>query len=163
MGKEHLSIEKILEHYSVSIDGVIVNKRTGYVRRHQITSKGYHVVLFNFGNGELRPMKVSRLVALVYIPNENNLPEVNHIDGNKNNDYYLNLEWCTGRENKEHAKKMGLVNSLYTGLEVNDILMIRNSVRRGIPWKQIYMDYKMKTGWWNFRDICRCKTWKELL
>lgn len=51
-----------------------------------------------------------RLVARHFVPNPNNLPEVNHIDGNKHNNYFLNLEWCTHRDNCRHASVTGLIN-----------------------------------------------------
>ena len=48
-------------------------------------------------------LSVHRLVALAYIPNPNDLPQVNHIDGNKNNNSVNNLEWCTNQYNCDHA------------------------------------------------------------
>lgn len=51
-----------------------------------------------------------RLVARHFVPNPDNLPEVNHIDGNKQNNYYRNLEWCTRLDNCRHAAATGLIN-----------------------------------------------------
>lgn len=44
-----------------------------------------------------------RLVALTFIPNPNNLPQVNHIDGVRNNNCVENLEWCTQSQNERHS------------------------------------------------------------
>jgi len=54
--------------------------------------------------------KVHRLVALAFVPNPNNYPEVNHKDGNKANNNINNLEWVTHQQNTQHAHKNGLVN-----------------------------------------------------
>ena len=51
---------------------------------------------------------IHRLVAIHFIDNPNNLPCVNHIDGNKHNNIYTNLEWTTHSENSIHAIKNGL-------------------------------------------------------
>lgn len=63
-----------------------------------------------YKKGDRRPTihSIHRLVALAYIPNPDNLPEVNHRDGNKRNNDVSNLEWNTRQENAEHSVRTGL-------------------------------------------------------
>lgn len=97
-------------NYQVSTSGKVRNKKTGRVLRHLILTKGYHGVrLYHDGNG--KTLKVHRLVAIHWIPNPDNLPEVNHKFGNKDLNGVDDLEWCTGKQNHEHKMATGLNKS----------------------------------------------------
>lgn len=53
-------------------------------------------------NGETKPMLIHRLVAMAFIPNPNNYPQVNHKDEDVTNNSVDNLEWCTGEYNRKY-------------------------------------------------------------
>ena len=94
-------------NYQVSKSGKLRNKSTGRVLKHLILTKGYHGVrLYHEGNG--KTLKVHRLVAIHWIPNPDNLPEVNHKLGNKDLNGVDDLEWCTGQHNQAHKMLNGL-------------------------------------------------------
>lgn len=83
------------------------NKYTVYLSK-QIGNNGYlHVGLTDI-NGIRKNYDVHRLVATAFINNADRLEQVNHIDGNKENNNYLNLEWVTRGENMKHAYNIGL-------------------------------------------------------
>ena len=69
--------------------------------------KGYATVGLS-KDGKQKVGKIHRLVAQAFIPNPLNLPQVNHIDGNKTNNNVLNLEWCDNSYNQKHAWAHGL-------------------------------------------------------
>jgi len=74
-------------------------------------SNGYYSYKYRSKLGKSSQEYVHRLVAMHYIPNSNeNFNEVNHISGKKNENFYLNLEWCNRKLNMEHASRMGLIN-----------------------------------------------------
>lgn len=84
--------------------------------------KGYYRVAL-YLDGKMKNKSVSRLVAQAFIPNPENKPCINHINGIKNNNQLYNLEWCTILENSQHAYNTGLttktpLNFVHTSKEV---------------------------------------------
>lgn len=68
----------------------------------------------NSKNRKQKIHKIHRLVAEAFIPNVDNKPCVNHIDGNKLNNNVSNLEWCTVQENTQHACRNKLERNWWT-------------------------------------------------
>ena len=90
--------------YEVSNWGNVRNANGDHISTHK-NSKGYlRVDLYK--NGTRTHKRVNRLVAEAFVSNPFNLPQVNHIDGNKLNNSYTNLEWVTDEENKAHRNRM---------------------------------------------------------
>ncbi len=72
-------------------------------------------------NGKYKTKQVHRLVAQEFIPNKYNLPQVNHIDGNKRNNIVSNLEWITPSGNIKHAIKIGIKTFDSISLKIKQI------------------------------------------
>lgn len=70
-------------------------------------SSGYTFVQLR-KNNKTKCLSVHRLVAMAFINNPKNKPQVNHINGNKKDNNVENLEWCTQGENNAHAYRNGL-------------------------------------------------------
>lgn len=92
-----------IDDYEITKEGKIFNKKWGRYVKPQPNGMGYLRVRIG---GKL--MFVHRLVAEKYIPNPENKPQVNHIDGNPKNNSVDNLEWVTQEENMAHAVRTGL-------------------------------------------------------
>lgn len=75
--------------------------------KNQISNSGYYRTKL-CKNQTRKMFSVHRLVAEVFIPNPENKPQVNHIDGNRLNNHVENLEWATMSENVLHAYETGL-------------------------------------------------------
>lgn len=74
------------------------------ILKQRISKHGYYTVSFR-----QKSFLVHRLVTKAFIPNKENKPQVNHIDGNKLNNNLNNLEWCSRLENMRHAFNLGLI------------------------------------------------------
>lgn len=111
--KGTLSMRKYIHNgketqYSVIEDGAIYNNDTKRWLKGQVSNSGYRSFYLSFEDGKKR-MYAHRLVAETYIPNIENKPEVNHKNGNKDDNRVENLEWVTSSENKQHGISLGLI------------------------------------------------------
>lgn len=127
--------------------------RKGSILKHHINNKGYHTVHLT-KNGIGKTFLVSRLVAQAFIPNPDNLPEVDHIDENKDNNCVSNLQWCTrqfnntrGIQSREGREKTSEFRMKKIGMydKNGNLLKIYKGIRMA----------ERKTGIDN-RNICNC-------
>ena len=75
------------------------------------TDKGYPSVDLRL-NGSRNNFAVHRLVAVAFVSNPSNKPQVNHKDSNRANNHYLNLEWVTHTENMRHSIDKGRLSPM---------------------------------------------------
>ena len=87
-----------------------VHHLKGRVLKPMVTKHGYEIVDLR-KDRKRKTSKVHRLVAIAFLDNPKNKPQVNHIDGVKLNNNLNNLEWVTNAENIRHAYKKGLINT----------------------------------------------------
>lgn len=86
-------------NYSASNTGKIRNDKTGKILKPRVNSRGYC-----YANINGKEYRIHRVVAECFIPNPDNLPQVNHKDENKLNNSVDNLEWCDNRYNNTYSK-----------------------------------------------------------
>ncbi len=123
------------EYFKVSNTGKVFSKRTNKILKLHLNKQGYVTLSTKIGgrNGTSHCLRLHRIIAEVFIPNTENKPEVNHIDGIKNNNSISNLEWVTHSENTQHSYDIGLrkrdigLNSSRAIFNREDILRIRES------------------------------------
>jgi len=109
-GEYFVSMEKLgFSKYKISNKGRFINLKNEIIQQ-TYTNDGYLSVKLVNDNGKRITNRSSRLVALIFIPNDDpeNKTEVNHIYGIKDRNYAEDLEWVTPSENQKHAYKIGL-------------------------------------------------------
>lgn len=108
----------------------------GKILRHNINGK-YKIRMVHLYDGVKRKaISVHRLVAIAFIANPDNKTDVNHIDGNRENNAVNNLEWTTHLENMQHGFRHGLINNTGTNHGNNvyseiDIQQVVNLLHQG--------------------------------
>ena len=102
-------MEKIIpgfEDYSIHDDGTVYSRVRNKFLKARFISGYPNVLLYKDKKGYNK--HIHRLVAQAFIPNPDNLPCINHINGIRHDNSLSNLEWCTHRHNMQHAWKTGL-------------------------------------------------------
>ena len=113
----------------VNACGVIVSRK-GTILKPRLNRDGYLRVTMH-KKGKIKAEVIHRCVAVAFIPNNKNLPQVNHKDGNKRNNNVYNLEWCTPLENMHHAKRKGLRNNALEYVKSKRKAVIATNIETG--------------------------------
>ena len=93
--------------YRISNQGNVLSVRNNIILNPDKKGNWYLVVKLQLRRKHI-DKKIHRLVAKYFIENPNNYPQVNHINGNKNENRFENLEWVSASTNVKHAVSMGL-------------------------------------------------------
>lgn len=126
---------KGLEDYLITLDGRVFSLKTMKFLKNITRPNGY--VYVKIGN---KTYMAHRLVALTYIPNPENKPQVNHIDGVKTNNKLFNLEWNTQSENIKHSFDIGLRKISDALRESGRIAAEKFGSKNGYVFKKIVLD-----------------------
>ncbi len=156
------------DYFLVSNTGKIWSKRTNKEIKFVLGKTGYlcFTTRLNGRNSQSICLKVHRLVATAFVENFGRKPFVNHIDGNKQNNYATNLEWCTSKENYNHAINIGLFdpkgeNNNSSKLTEQDVLEIVTLLKnKNIKQRTIAKKYNV--GEACIRDIKFGRNWSWL-
>ena len=171
-----IEIKETNNRYSISDLGNVKKNKELIIRkngRRQIINEklltpipnnsGYLKVRCNIEKGIVKNIYIHRIVAKYFLKNNENKPQVNHINGIKYDNRLENLEWCTSKDNIKHAWKLGLsgptnnVRIIIRGKEFNSILeaskylnIDRNTMSKCLK-KGYYLNRKYVVYYENYR------------
>lgn len=174
------------DHYEVSNHGNIRSKAVfiphdgnwnedlgGYIKHkklHKVQINRYGYVTKKLCKyGGCKRTLVHRLVARAFIPTDDYKQQINHIDGNKQNNHVSNLEWCSPSFNIKHAWATGLMTNEHTigskhhKAKINeaDVLVIRDSYKNKVKTKkELAAEYGLSEA--SVSDVLYKRTWRHV-
>ena len=154
--------------YEASNNGLIRSFKTKMIKGLSLNNSGYFRAEL-YKNNERERLFVHRVVASLFVPKKSDsFDVVNHIDGNKQNNHYTNLEWTNKSGNQVHAVKMGLTKKLplrngtrnfQSKLTDSDVKVIRQKRDSGSKLKELALEFGVTES--NISIICLKKGWKH--
>jgi len=131
--------------YSISSNGRVMRTKTGRELSPQKNRAGYHVVSIYYKE-KRKTEYIHRLVASSFIRKNSEKLHVNHINGNKDDNRVVNLEWITQKENNAHANENGLNDNSgdkngMSKISDSDVVAIRNLYLNGVSPKLLSNAY----------------------
>ena len=95
-------------NYSINENGEVRNDVTGHIKKATVNKKNNYFIVDLYKNNKSEKVPIHRLVAETFIPNPQNKPTVDHIDGNRQNNAISNLRWATYSEQNSRFKTIGV-------------------------------------------------------
>ena len=165
--KEQWKIIDGYSDYQISTNGRVNSMKhfnCKILKQHKNWGGYYNIGLRE--NGKRKTIDIHRLVAIAFIPNLNNKPEVNHKDGNRENNRVENLEWVTKSENEKHAYKIGSktqkgIKNTNSKLTENEVLIIHGLYLGGLKQIEIAVLFNLTRD--SIYKIIHGHSWKCLL
>lgn len=99
---EEIQIENA-SNYFARKDGTIFNSKTGNIIKGAKHGNGYLTVYLRLDNGKRKKYFMHRLIASSFLPNPRNLPMIDHLNRNRDDNRLENLEWVTASENTQRG------------------------------------------------------------
>lgn len=126
--------------------------------------RGYMVVSLKHSGKKRKNHYVHIMAATAFHPNPHNFPQVNHKDATKENNRITNLEWCTLKQNMEHASKNGLISkgekSGLSKLKNAEVFEIKKLSAMGVKGENIAKGYRVSKA--TISRIINNQLWKHL-
>lgn len=128
---------EVYPNYFVYKDGTLT-RGLKQVKFH-LNAYGYKTTKINI-DGIYRTHFSHRLIAIAFIPNPENKPQINHINGIKTDNRIENLEWCTSKENVDHA----ITTGLFTPRAKTTVILICDNCGKDAYKKKWHINYRTK-------------------
>ena len=148
--------------YFIKENGQVISP-LGFALSSAINGGGYPYVTLHYNKRKFNKM-IHRLLAIAYLPNPENKPQVNHIDGNKLNYSLDNLEWVTQFENMQHSVVTGLSpkgeRSYLAKLTEEDVKDISVLHSQGVSCEELSKQFGITPG--GISGILSGRTWKHV-
>lgn len=141
------------DNYSITENGLVINTRTNLERKPDFNKSVGYLQISLYSQNIRKTFYIHRLVAITYIPNVYNLPEVNHKDSNRLHNHVSNLEWVSSSGNSIHAVLSGQRDHVarMSKKEISnafDLVMLGNSYKEvsellNNSWQSGYLSVKV--------------------